>query len=154
MKTFEVPVADGFVNVRAFFINLQGSVRVDRPVLEFLNSENGRFVLGEPFVCNLDKGAEETSFGELLREGKCLTVSQVCGILSYLGGEGWGLLDIPSGQEEVNALIGWILIDGNPCVLYVEHEHEEGKGEEVHLHTAAPGKKEDEPVLVLFPVLS
>ncbi len=154
MKTFEIPVADGFVNTRAFFINLHGPVKVDLPVLAFLNSENGRFALKEPFVCNLDEGSGGMQFGDLLGERAALTVSQVCGILAHIGGGGWDLLDITSGQEEVNLLLGWISIDERPYVLYVEHEKEEGKGEEVHIHATTPDKKEDDLVLVLFPVLS
>lgn len=153
MKTFEIPAADGFVNVRAFFINLRGQIRVDDSVAKFLYGEDGRFVQKEPFACNMSEGLAETAFGDLLGERAALTPSQACAILAHLGGGGWRLLDIPTGREEVNILLGWILAEGELLVLYVEHEQEPGKSEEVHLHAATPGKVEDEPVLVLFPVL-
>ena len=148
----EIPMVAGLVDVPSFFPELLiANIRVDQPVRMFLKSEGSGFALDETLICDLDAGSEETNFSEILGDRESLSVVQVCGILSYLGSkEGLSLLKIPEGWEEMNLLIGWIDIEkGRRFVLYVEHELEEGKEEELHIHIALPKKKEDREVLVL-----
>jgi len=60
----------------------------------------------------------------------------VCAVLLYLATDGWSLLDIPAGKEETMIVIGYIVIGDVRMVLYLEHEMEEGRPEEVHIHLA------------------
>ena len=77
--------------------------------------------------------------------------NRVCAVLTYLQSrEGAWLLQIPEGKEEVNLILGY-LPEGE--VLYLEHEEEEGKEEEYHLHIRPEGFwDEDDPVVVVFDV--
>ena len=59
--------------------------------------------------------------------------SGVLAVLAYLGGEGWSLLDIPAGDDEVNLILDYVEIEGRGYVAFIEHEIEGGE-EEIHLH--------------------
>jgi hypothetical protein len=71
--------------------------------------------------------------------------------LSYLGSEeGFSVLDIPEGKEEVNLVLGYtVTADGREIVLFVEHELEDGV-EEIHLHARREDWDGDDVPMVLL----
>lgn len=60
------------------------------------------------------------------------TPSEIFANLAYLSANP-ALLKIPAGQEEINFILGYLLIGGKIHVAFMEHEFEDGK-EEIHLH--------------------
>ena len=127
----------------------EAQVRMDPAFRKFIGSAGFGFALREPLACSVHKAEGGGEFEDLLGSSEELNRDQVCAILSYLTGDGWSLLEIPAGQEEVNLVVGYVYVDGNKYVLYVEHEMEEGKKEEIHLHVTEPDDEEGDALLVL-----
>ncbi|OGI67765.1 hypothetical protein A2732_01645 [Candidatus Nomurabacteria bacterium RIFCSPHIGHO2_01_FULL_40_10] len=75
--------------------------------------------------------------------------SEICVMLSYLGGNGSPLLDVPPGCNEMNILLGYAPVDGRSFVFYVEHEIERGM-DRIHLHAEPQSHMEDGPKRVIY----
>jgi len=121
----------------------KAKIKVDSGFKEFTKFTG----LSEPFTCNVSKAQENVKFSTLLGAGQPLDAEHLCWILWEVLFFGYSLLDIPKGEEEVNILLGRVVIDGKALILGIEHEIENGE-EKIHFHAWSPDHKEDDLVLV------
>lgn len=147
LATFTIPMTYGDF---ALFPDFKGKIRPDKLFLEFMNEGTTKFEIRKPFSCEIREHEDGGKFADLIGPRPLLlTKDKVLAILSYLGRDGWHYLYIPEGQNEVNVLIGYIEIAGHSYILYVEHENEDGKTEEIHIHLATSNKSENDIVRVI-----
>ena len=151
VTSFVVPESTGEINLEEFFLKFpRERVKVDSKIREFVHSVASGNETNEPFICNVYRGQKGLKFSDLLGPmGQPLYLNQIWGILDYLGLIGEALLEIPPSEEEINIALGYVLIDGECKALILEHEKEDGKEEEIHLHLRHPEHAEDDPVLFL-----
>lgn len=153
VTSFVVLESTGEINLEEFFLRIpRDRVKVDPKIREFVHSVASGNEMNKPFTCNVYQDEKGKKFSDLLGPdpmNQLLYLNQIWGILDHLGLIGEDLLEIPPSEEEINIAIGYVLIDGECKVLILEHEKEDGKEEEIHLHLRDPDHKENDPVLFL-----
>ncbi len=126
-NSFFVPKTEGIVNISSFFKGK--NIKMDEGLGSFFTS-NGR-----KFQTNIDLLGDVLPTHEgWSRKTDLLSVGDVCALLRYLGSEGWNFLEIPEDYDEVEIVLGRILIGKKEFFIRVEHELEPEHEEEVHLH--------------------
>ena len=151
-KVLEVPPQSGDVNLEGFFPGKV--VVVDDLFRRFVNDTVGSRYSTNGFSCGImDPVSGVNNDDRIVRLFGFNVIAdgtKVCAMLAYLGGEGWYVLDIPPGEEEVNLILGYVAINIDHLVLFVEHEIEDGV-EEIHLH-ARPLNKwgKDAPMVAII----
>lgn len=150
LTTTKVPFRSGRVDLRGFFPRLpEKQIIVDPKLLEFVKTIK-QYDLQRPLRCEIDSSPNGGILSVLLNitDKTSLDVHQLCGILVHLGTDGWPLLAISSKEEEINILVGYLLVKRKFYAVLVEHEFNNGV-EEINLHVRTPKHNEDDPVLVL-----
>jgi hypothetical protein len=149
LKTVTIPQAGGAE--RLFPRISEAQVKVSLAFRKFVGGTGFSFALRAPLTCSIYRAEHGGELNYLL--SRCpsgnLSREQVCAVLLYLATDGWSLLDIPAGKEETMIVIGYIVIGDVRMVLYLEHEMEEGRPEEVHIHLAGVYEQFLDEVLVL-----
>jgi hypothetical protein len=146
---FMIPASSGGTEIADFFAAKKVEVA---PILEvFLRHLVGRnYVMRTDLPCRVNKKLDDGA-GTLIGSlglSYLTDMNAVCTTLRYLGGDGKWLLDIPQGQTETNVFLGYVKLNHNRIVLYVEHEIENGV-DTIEIHAKAANHRERGTLLVL-----
>lgn len=137
-----VPAAEGTIDLNAFFPGVK--VCADPGFKVFIEWTGLRFnTAGRDLKCSLfqaEEGESDSVIEKQMHRRFTADAPFFAAVLKFLGGEGSDLLAIPEGAEEVNLVLAYVVIPGGKVVLYVEHELEPGKEEEIHLHARRPSE--------------
>ena len=152
VRKFECSVVES-INVLGFFPDI--TVKVDPEFQKFLDSGHKPTthdtIKGEVFQTNHNSNRDDTIITEFGLGKLAPSVVVICSLLAYLGSdEGFSLLKIPKGEDEVNLILGYTIVEGVPYVLYIEHEFENGV-EEIHLHIRDLNRwRKDTPMVAIL----
>lgn len=153
MESFILEKQVGKADLDQFFPNFDGIVKLDDSVRAFLRlGLYPEFEIAKSFPVKVIRHENGGSFKNLL-QGWAIMPSRddVCAVLSYLGTpEGFKLLGIPEGKEEVNILLGFFTYGTKTLVLHIEHEKENGKFPEITIRGALGSHKEVDLVINLL----
>jgi hypothetical protein len=131
-----IPGNSGSTKLQTMFV----SARVDKYFQEFVDNHLGPMWSSKGFPCAIYEKKPDTDLGLLALN--CLQIdsseeaNKLLALLRYLATEGNFLLNIPKREEEVNFVLGYVKEED--LVLFIEHEQEDGKEEEYHLHACSP----------------
>ena len=143
----------GEVNFPAFFPTLQANrVRVDPLARKLITRwlDNGTFKSPSTLKFRIERlRGKPGSHNNWYKTFACIPgpSTRMCALLQHLGkmlGKKRDPLRIRGKQEEVNLVIGHV----NGMVIYVEHEKEPGKEEEVHIHAERWDTWQDDNMLI------
>ena len=146
-----IPASSGSTELTNFFYGKSmkiDEVEIEPEFQEFIDTIGPQYKTTENLICHtssVEHGGK--TIGELAGED-LLTGHQVCAILAHLGSGGSSFLKIPEGADEVNIILGPVIIDGARFVLFIEHEIEDGV-ERISLHAKLPSHVEDGVARVL-----
>lgn len=139
--TFVVEKSNGSVDLKSFFPTGLLTI-VDPEFAKILDFEGTSWSAEERLFFQLFEGRDMSDLdmiavdtGYVIRptyESRVILFS----LLRYLGNEGMAYLNIPDDKEEVKIILGYGEIDGKWYRLEIEHELEEGKPEQIHLHAS------------------
>jgi hypothetical protein len=146
VKNIVIRGSSGPVDVEGFFPGK--TIVIDPEFQELLQSVGAQYA-SENLSCRLSQvgaGYADVSIITALNLAKKdagLNWNHICAALSYLGGDGSSILEIPEGEEEVNVILGYSSgAGGINSVVFVEHEFEH-EVEEFHLHVRQIGQWND-----------
>ncbi len=157
-KIPSVPTSLGRNDLANLFVAFQKArVRIDPIFATFMGGSDKHYSTMEEFSFVLYQTTMETNWNRTIEMlySRSLEGYQavVFATLRYLGGFGSPFLYIPPGEEEVNLILGYTLIDKVKHVLYVEHGFEHEK-EEIRLHARPASRRwgNDTPMVMVVRV--
>jgi hypothetical protein len=151
MENFKVCAQHGSAGLSALFPDFKGVIKVDPSVSAFLQlNETSTYEVKSDFYVNFEVFPKGGKFFELLAPWPTLPRREkFLAMLTYLGTpEGFKALSLQEEQDEANVLLGYFKSGAEDIVFHVEHEHEAGKGPEIHLHGSKANREEDSIVTV------